>query len=376
MKLVVLGSGALAEAIAEVAEVDTISPANAGRALVDVDVAIVLSAGALDVARAAEVSTVVAVVPGLDMGAVRGLVDADAVVLAHSELEDIAIGAGVPSRRLHVAGSLAPRLFVPGQDRAALRRAEAIEEPRVGIVPASLLEAHGANSLLVQLGLVAGEIRWLFDVGRDVEAAGALRKLVPVHGLAASMFADTEDAPRRWQLADLVICDVNDGAVAKGLAVGAALALVADSSRAKRAGAVVVASGAGRLITALPTLAVDVDALVEDDALARAQQASLDLAAATTAERIVAIAGAAHAKRREAGRALPRGLPTGLEVLDDDVLEPHRPPPEHGDDPATGPKPNAPPSSEPQSSDEAIEDELAALKRLHGSGEEGSEPDA
>lgn len=259
------------------------------------------------------------------------------ILVAHDTLRD-----ALPARqkeRAHVVGAIAPLGWAPRDARNEAQESASVAPPAI-LVPSSMIAEHGATAILLQLSLVSGEPTVLFDIGLDVEAAEALRRMAPGHGIEGYLFARTDDASAYWGLADIVVTRAHDNEAALAVAVGAGLVLTDDTPGAD---ALEVSGVATRAIVS--TLAVSID-----EALGRrdvAQQAALDLDSAGTIARIIEIAKRAESR----APALPRGLPEGLEPLAKE---------------APKPQDDRPPDATPEGDDDfeaRIEDELAALKK-------------
>lgn len=306
-----------AAVLAAAAEVEVVAGAVSGRVLV-------FDRGAFEASRGA---MRIAVFPrfALDWDP-QG---ADAVLVAHDVVK-----AALPKVlrvRATVVGALAP----PG-----ITSADSSSDTPTVIVAPSLLTSLGLTTLLFQLELTSNA-RFLFDVGDDPEVASALRAALAGHDLEAGLFASSS-SEEAWRVADLAL-----GAeyANHALAAGTGLVLFDDGSLAARA---LVASGVA-LVAKSATLAVTLD---EAGTRARdLRQAALGQDAAGTAERILEVA-------RQLERASIRpGLPSGIEWLTRGSAKEAEPTPADALRDGDGDSPEDP------SSDDAIERELAELKR-------------
>ncbi len=319
------------------------------------DAAVVLDPGSMARAAEAGVGLSVVVFPSFDLAWGGDLADADRVVVAHERLVVEAIRRGAPRGRVDVAGPVAPLGFEVPADRGKLRE-ELIDGPAGGVVlvSAAVLEEHGVQAVMVQLALVQEGTTFLFDVGRDAEAAETIRRLAPVHDLRAWLFAEEPGCERYWQLADVVVGRSRGYEVNRALAVGAPLVLLPPGRSDALAARTLEALGVGSDAEVFATLAVAIDRALEADNLedARRDIATLDIPGA--ASRIADGVQAAWEERRAAGPVRRRGLPHGLEALTRD--DSGGPPVAPAERPGSGP-------GDLDDLEGRIERELEALKR-------------
>lgn len=296
-----LFSAALAEAS------DAVARRPDGALLDGVELVYAFDAASLEHAARARVPSRIAVLPRFDTRFGGELDAAHGIAVVHERVRD-----ALPSHlraRAHVVGPLAPPSFAPRADRRAARRAAGLDERPVVLVPAPLLESLGATTLLLQLDLVGAEATYLFDVGMDVEAAEAIRRVVPTHDLDAALFAREPESGRHWALADVVLGQARGEEVPLALASGAGLVLLRGGDRSMT-DALVAADVA--VVAEVPSvLAVAIDeALGRADTLSAAARA---MDAAGSAARLLALGDELRARPRTA--ALPAGLPRGLERI-------------------------------------------------------------
>jgi len=313
------------------------------------DAAVCLDPGSLSRAEDAGVALCAVVFPGFDLGWGGDLAEADAVIVAHERLVSDAVRRGAPRGRVDVAGPVAPLGYAPAEDRNALREELGLPTDRpLVLVPSAALEEHGPQAVMVQLALADDRTAFMFDVGLDAEAADTVRRLSPVHGLTAWLFAEEPGSERHWQAADAVVARARGYEVARSLAVGAPLVLLPPGRSDRLTAETLEAIGVGSDAEVLATLSVAIDRMVEPDALedARGAVGALDIPYA--AGRVADGVRTAWNARRAAGEERPRGLPHGLEALPTDESE-------------------KAPSGRPPSGLDALEDrierELAELKR-------------
>lgn len=332
-------------ALAEAAEVDARRPE--GAALDGVEVAYVFDPASLSHAAQAGVPLRIAVLPRFDPRFFGDLEAAHAIAVAHERVRD-----ALPSRlhaRTHVVGPLAPPSFAPPTDRRAAKLDAGLDDRPVVLVPATLVEDLGATTLLLQLDLVGARATYLFDVGVDVEAAEAIRRVVPTHDLDAALFAREPDAGRHWALADVVLGDARGVEAPLAMASGVGLVLLRSDRLMTEA-----------LVSAEVAVAADVPSVLAvaiDDALARAEAlgaAARELDAAGSAARLLALGAELRAQPRT--QTLPAGLPRGLERIERIEARFERS--------AAGPE--APPPPDPRDDEGDIDRELEALKRRLG----------
>lgn len=287
------------------------------------DAAVVLDPGSLARATDAGVALSVVVFPSFDLAWGGDLGAADRVIVAHERLVPEAVRRGAPRGAVEVSGPVAPLGYEVPVDRGALRL-ELVGDhhgPLV-LVSAAAIAEHGAQAVMVQLALVEDGAGFLFDVGRDAEAADTIRRLAPLYDLGAWIFAEEPGCERYWQLADVVIGRARGYEVNRALAVGAPLVLLPPGRSDALAARTLEALGVGSDAEVLATLAVAVDRALREDALedARHEIAALDMAGA--ASRIAVAVRGAWDSRAADGLRPRRGLPQGLEALPRDEQAP------------------------------------------------------
>lgn len=213
------------------------------------------SALALTVARdqVQNPAPVVAVVDDLEPGAAWAQTDADRFV-AIDELAAVALAdAGVEGDRILVVGAIGERAFADAgtQDRSALRGRFRLGG-KTALVEVAGLGAEQTGQLALQLSLLDGndQITFLFDAGRDVDAAAVLRRQVPALGLRGKLFGDTPDAPLLWRAADVIVARPRPEVVSRVQLVGGKLVALLDDSIAGAAKAAAALESRKRSIAA------------------------------------------------------------------------------------------------------------------------------
>ena len=343
---------------------------------VDADLLVVLDPSQLARATATGVD-VIAVAPRFDLP-FSELSRVAAVVVASDRAAAEARRRGAPPDAVHLVGPLSPD--APPEDsgpedagpedsgpEAATTQngpADGVAEPerevaahagRTVIVSKRLLDDHGANAVLVQLGLVSGDVQFLFDVDLDAKVAAQLRELVPVYALRAAMFARTADASRYWGLGQLALVAPDTDDAVRAVRARLACVAVLDGARGALAAEALEAAGIARSVGALATLAVEIDGALAERRLKDAQAAAARIDVAGAPARVFSVANevwnAALARRR----SVPDGLPRTIEILS------------RGDTPAdvepSGPETRPGSRADGDDLDDRIERELAELKK-------------
>lgn len=283
----------------------------------DADAAVVLDDGSLVRAREAGARVCVAVLPGFEASWPGDLAQADSVLVAHESLVDSVVRRGASRSSVAVIGPIAPRGYTPATERAALRRELGIDHagPLV-LVPSQVLEEEGTDALLIQLALVSKNVGYVFYVDNDAEAAEELRRVIPVHGIEAWMFAEERGAERYWQLADVVLGRARGFEVSRALAVGAPVVLLPPGRSDASTVRAIETAGVGRDADVLATLSVTLEAALEPAALDEARRAIAALELAGSKKRLAEAVREAWKRLSASGSTLsPRGLPHGLERL-------------------------------------------------------------
>lgn len=275
---------------------------------------------------------------------------ADAVFVSH---EGIASRLSARARRhAHVVGPIAPPGFVP---EGATELERELEGAVVVLLPSAVM-AGGPTPVFVQLSLVGAPATFLFDVGRDVELAEALRTFGSGHlGEESRVGLFSSERQRAlFARADVVVGEGDDLALAAALGAGSPVVALDPGP----GGVALTGTGAAVLAPKAAMLAVALDeALGRHDELAEAARA---IDAPGGAARLLEKARALAAGPAEAPR--PEGLPEGIEWLatEAELGEALRrsaegSPPGLAEDPA--------PAADEPSLDDRIEAELAALKK-------------
>lgn len=94
---------------------------------------------------------------------------------------------------------------------------------KVALVHVDGMGYEQSSQLALQLSLVDESLTYLFDAGTDRDAASALRSQVPVLGMKAKLFGDTDDAPLLWRCADVVIAKPTARAISRAGSIGVAM---------------------------------------------------------------------------------------------------------------------------------------------------------
>lgn len=130
---------------------------------------------------------------------------------------------GVVGERVIAIGPIGSRRFAEtvSMSRSELRAQFKLETPRVVLVEVSGLGYETTQQVALQLGLIGHSVTTLFDAGTDREAATALRRQVPTLGMRAKLFGRSDDAPRYWRMANLVVARPTLRAVSHALLLGA-----------------------------------------------------------------------------------------------------------------------------------------------------------
>jgi processive 1,2-diacylglycerol beta-glucosyltransferase len=240
---------------------------------------------------------------------------ADRLCVAFEAIADVLVAAGWSADAVHATGLPVPPGFAPPPDPIAARAAAGLPEPPVVVVRPSAFSVWGDVPLLLQLGLVAPDPFYLFDVGLDPALAEKLREAVPIQDLRAGLVAQGEGHAARLALADVVLGSGSLPEVAAALAAGSAtIALEPDDEGALSLAA---EAGAVQIVRAHARLALAIEALCDPGTLATARAAAAKLGRPTGSAAVAAVvlAAAKDAPALAAARGRPPGLPSGLEVV-------------------------------------------------------------
>lgn len=166
---------------------------------------------------------VIAVVNELAPSSDWGATDADRY-LAIDDTAAVALAdLGIEGERILTVGPICEYGYaLAGQSSRADMRARF----KIGHRPVVLIQIEGfgyemTSQIALQLSLIETKALFLFDAGADADAATALRRQVPTLGLDAKLFGQTEDAPRLWRTADIIVARPTEVSVARALVVGA-----------------------------------------------------------------------------------------------------------------------------------------------------------
>ena len=266
--------------------------------------------------------------PAVDRSWVDAPEDLLAVIDGHAASTAAERGPRARVTGLPLRPRLRPAHDAPGQRAAAGLAPDA----HVVLVPTDVIDGQERVQLLVQLSLVRASLEVLFEVG-DAEQAEQVRVHAPAHGIGASLLPTGEAGAELWSLAHLVLGRARPLDLGRARAVGAPLAALQGGSAAERAfGEALVASGAGRTLESLATLAVDLDLTLEPERFERLAARQRELWVEEPDEAMAAVVLEALERREDLVGAGPEVAP-GLER----VSRPRRrsgPPAERFDDAA------------------------------------------
>lgn len=204
------------------------------------DVAVVFdpyAAIAMTVVRdAAPVPTpVVAVVAGLAPAAAWAQTDADRFLAVDDVAAVTLADHGIEAERVMVVGAFGEFAFVSAarEAREHLRKRFSLAG-RVVTIAIAGMAPEAVGQLLLQLSLFNGAegTTFLFDAGGDADAAGVVRRQVPVLGLRGKLFGATADAPLLWRCADAVVARPQSQTLARALLLGTPLIAIVDDAAA------------------------------------------------------------------------------------------------------------------------------------------------
>ena len=205
-------------------------------------------------------------------------------------------------RHACVLGPVAPPGFADEVEGDA-----ALEGAVVALLPSAVM-AQGPTPLFVQLSLVDGPASFLFDVGRDVELAEALRTFGSGHlGEESRVGLFPSELQRAlYRRADVVVGAADDLAIVAALAAGTPVVALGPGA----AGEALDATGAAVLAPSVPMLSVALDEALGRQATLAAAARALDAAGGAT-RALAKARGLASGK----GRPRPKGLPSAIEWL-------------------------------------------------------------
>lgn len=165
---------------------------------------------------------VVAVIGELAPSVAWAKVDVDRCFAVDDEAAVALEDAGMAAGSIVVVGGIGEFAFASaGQQARSDLRSRFKLQGNVVLVEVAGLGAEESSQLALQLSLVDVGATYLFDAGRDTSAAAALRAQVPVLGMKAKLFGDTDDAPLLWRSADVVVAVPSARSVSRASAVGA-----------------------------------------------------------------------------------------------------------------------------------------------------------
>jgi UDP-N-acetylglucosamine:LPS N-acetylglucosamine transferase len=223
-------------------------------------------------------------------------IDADRYLVVDDDAAVALSEQGVDGARVITVGPpVSHAMALAGlEDRGTLRDSFSLpKDAPVVLVVAHELPVDTLAQVVVQLALTS-QVFALFDAGADRTAAAYLRQKVPGMGLRAKLFGATEDAPRLWRAADVVVAKPTPGAVLAALAAGCAFVALepdADDAEARALCDRGIAVSAGKVLL----LSSALEPLVSDRALCASVVRMVEArrspdAAAAIAERIQQVA--------------------------------------------------------------------------------------
>jgi UDP-N-acetylglucosamine:LPS N-acetylglucosamine transferase len=184
---------------------------------------------------------VLAVVPELSPSAAWGQCQADRFFVVDDEAAVTLEDSGVTGQNILPVGPIGEIAYAEagGMERKTLRRRFKLSGTVV-LVEVDGLGHEESSQLALQLSLVESEITYLFAAGNDRDAAAALRAQVPVLGMRAKLFGDTDDAPLLWRCANAVVARPGVRAMTRASSVGASFVCYSpkDSGETRRAEAI------------------------------------------------------------------------------------------------------------------------------------------
>jgi UDP-N-acetylglucosamine:LPS N-acetylglucosamine transferase len=273
---------------------------------------------------------VIAVVPELMPSAAWAQCEADRFFVVDDEAAVALEDNGVTGHNIVPVGAIGSVAYAGAgaMDRNRLRERFKLTG-KVVLVEVNGLGHEQASQLALQLSLVEQGISYLFDAGGDRDAAAALRAQVPVLGMKAKLFGETDDAPLLWRCADVVVARPTSRAVGRATAVGAALVCycprdtaelrvgeaIEDRGRgAVASNALMVGTALGRALkceaSALPAPGIDAAGTIADATwlIGKDREAVLaDKVAARSAGRAAEVEGAAEYAQWAASATQPAG---------------------------------------------------------------------
>lgn len=225
--------------------------------------------------------------------------------------------AGERRDQTRVTGVPVDGRFEPAGDSPAARKAAGLApDAHVVLITAEAFAAGELEHLLVQLRLVRADLELIFEV-REASVADRLRRLVPLHGLAASLLPADGEGAEHWALAHLIIAPPRSLELARARAVRVPLLAAPPRDETEReVSSALVDSGAGRAVESLSTVAVDLDLTFEPQRYEALAERVAALAVDSPADRTAAVVREAL-ERGAAIAGAGAGLPTGLERIGD-----------------------------------------------------------
>lgn len=190
--------------------------------------------------RSARPFPVLAVVSELSPSAAWAQCEVDRFFVSDDEAGVLLEDHGVPGHAILPVGSIGEFRFAHAGSKARSALKDRFKlQGKIVLVEVDGLGHEKSSQLALQLSLVSADVSYLFDAGRDTEAATALRAQVPILGMKAKLFGETQDAPLLWRCADVVIARPSARAISRAHAVGAYMVCYSpnDGAETRRANA-------------------------------------------------------------------------------------------------------------------------------------------
>ncbi len=189
------------------------------------DVAIVFDAGTATILgevrrNCAHSFPIVAVTSELSPNEGWSHCDADRFFVVDDEAAVCLEDHGVSGQSILPVGGIGELRYVEAAQspQSALKKRFGISG-QVALVRVDGLGQDASSQLALQLSLVKTPITYLFDAGDDRDAAASLRSQVPMLGMKAKLFGDTDDAPLYWRCADVIVASPSILAVNRAFAL-------------------------------------------------------------------------------------------------------------------------------------------------------------
>ena len=186
-----------------------------------------IATSALSAARdeSSRPAPVVAVVSELEPINEWAATDADRYLTIDDQAAVALADMGIDGARILPIGAVCELAFAAAGrlDKKSLREQFKLGKRQVVLLHVDGMGYELTSQIVLQLSLIETKALFLFDSGDDAQAATALRRQVPTLGLDAKLFGTTDDAPRLWRCADIIVAKPTDRAVARAYVLGAFL---------------------------------------------------------------------------------------------------------------------------------------------------------